>query len=81
MNPQIYVLDEPSANLDHEAMGKLRRILEIVKKGGHTVLIAEHRCQLVSEGRRKQRPHAERHSGIFHRKYLPASASSACHTG
>ena len=31
MNPQVYVLDEPSANLDHEAMGKLRRILVFVK--------------------------------------------------
>ena len=48
MNPQVYVLDEPSANLDHEAMGKLRRILEIVKKGGHTVLIAEHRLSYLS---------------------------------
>lgn len=48
MNPQVYVLDEPSANLDHEAMGKLRRILKIVKKGGHTVLIAEHRLSYLS---------------------------------
>lgn len=48
MNPQVYDLDEPSANLDHEAMGKLRRILEIVKKGGHTVLIAEHRLSYLS---------------------------------
>ena len=48
MNPQVYVLDEPSANLDHAAMGKLRRILEIVKKGGHTVLIAEHRLSYLS---------------------------------
>ena len=48
MNPQVYVLDEPSANLDHEAMGKLRRILESVKKGGHTVLIAEHRLSYLS---------------------------------
>ena len=48
MNPQIYVLDEPSANLDHEAMGKLRSILEAVKKGGHTVLIAEHRLSYLS---------------------------------
>lgn len=47
MNPQVYVLDEPSANLDHEAMGKLRRILEIVKKSGHTVLIAEHRLYIL----------------------------------
>ena len=47
MNPQVYVLDEPSANLDHEAMGKLRKILEIVKKGDHTVLIAEHRLSYL----------------------------------
>ena len=47
MNPQVYVLDEPSANLDHKAMGKLCRILEIVKKGGHTVLIAEHRLSYL----------------------------------
>ena len=40
MNPQVYVLDEPSANLDHEAMGRLRKILETVKREGHTVLIA-----------------------------------------
>lgn len=47
MNPQVYVLDEPSANLDHEAMEKLRRILETVKKSGHTVLIAEHRLSYL----------------------------------
>ena len=48
MNPQVYVLDEPSANLDHEAMGKLRKILETVKKSGQTVLIAEHRLSYLS---------------------------------
>lgn len=48
MNPQVYVLDEPSANLNHKAMGKLRRILENVKKRGHTVLIAEHRLSYLS---------------------------------
>lgn len=47
MNPQIYVLDEPSANLDHEAIEKLRKILETVKKSGHTVLIAEHRISYL----------------------------------
>ena len=47
MNPQVYVLDEPSANLDYEAMEKLRRILENVKKRGHTVLIAEHRLSYL----------------------------------
>ena len=47
MNPQIYVLDEPSANLDYEAIEKLRKILETVKNGGHTVLIAEHRLSYM----------------------------------
>lgn len=47
MNPQIYVLDEPSANLDHEAIEKLRKILETVKKSDHTVLIAEHRISYL----------------------------------
>ena len=47
MNPQIYVLDEPSANLDHEAIEKLRKILGTVKKSGHTVLIAEHRISYL----------------------------------
>ena len=47
MNPQVYVLDEPSANLDHEAMGRLRKILETVKREGHTVLIAEHRLSYL----------------------------------
>lgn len=47
MNPQIYVLDEPSANLDYEAIEKLRKILETVKNGGHTVLIAEHRLSYL----------------------------------
>lgn len=47
MNPQIYVLDEPSANLDYEAIEKLRKILETVKNGGHTVLIAEHRISYL----------------------------------
>ena len=40
MNPQVYVLDEPSANLDQSAIVKLRTILETIKKSGRTVLIA-----------------------------------------
>ena len=47
MNPRIYVLDEPSANLDHAAMGKLRTALKTVKKNGCTVLIAEHRLSYL----------------------------------
>lgn len=47
MNPRVYVLDEPSANLDHAAMEKLRTALKTVKKNGCTVLIAEHRLSYL----------------------------------
>ena len=43
MDPALYVLDEPSANLDDCAMGTLRRLLRILKAQGKTILIAEHR--------------------------------------
>lgn len=43
MEPQVYVLDEPSANLDMEAIHKLCERLEVIRKKGHTVVVAEHR--------------------------------------
>ena len=48
MDPQVYVLDEPSANLDQSAIVKLRTILEAIKKSGRTVLIAEHRLSYLN---------------------------------
>ena len=47
MNPRVYILDEPSANLDHAAMEQLRTALKTVKKNGCTVLIAEHRLSYL----------------------------------
>lgn len=47
MNPKVYVLDEPSANLDAEGMEKLCKRLEVIKKGGHTVVVAEHRLSYL----------------------------------
>ncbi|MFT8888819.1 MAG: energy-coupling factor ABC transporter ATP-binding protein [Ethanoligenens sp.] len=47
MNPDIYVLDEPSANLDMEAIDKLRKILIHLKQRGKTILIAEHRLHYL----------------------------------
>lgn len=41
--PNIIVLDEPSSNLDHDAIGRLTKILERWKKEGKTIVIAEHR--------------------------------------
>lgn len=43
MSPQVYVLDEPSSNLDVQAIGKLRKILTLLKQQGKTIIIAEHR--------------------------------------
>ena len=43
MRPSVYVLDEPSANLDMSAVERLRRILALLKRQGATIVIAEHR--------------------------------------
>ncbi|MDD6795600.1 MAG: ABC transporter ATP-binding protein [Clostridiaceae bacterium] len=43
MDPQIIVLDEPSANLDVKTIDVLKRQLKHVKEMGHTIIIAEHR--------------------------------------
>lgn len=43
LRPQIYVLDEPSANLDGEATHTLQVILRRLKAAGHTIVVAEHR--------------------------------------
>lgn len=43
MDPEVYVLDEPSANLDAVGIAKLCRRLEVIKREGHTVIVAEHR--------------------------------------
>lgn len=39
LNPDIYVLDEPSSNLDPEAIQELRRLLLFIKEQGKTILV------------------------------------------
>ncbi|MDR1440207.1 MAG: ATP-binding cassette domain-containing protein [Clostridiales bacterium] len=41
--PQVYVLDEPSSNLDRKAIRRLRDVLGKIKQGGRTVVVSEHR--------------------------------------
>lgn len=48
-NQKIYVLDEPSANLDSQATLELQSILMDWKKAGHTIIIAEHRLYYLSD--------------------------------
>lgn len=39
----IFFLDEPSANLDYQAIENLKRILGILKQKGKTIIVAEHK--------------------------------------
>ncbi len=43
MNPKVYVLDEPTANIDKTTILKIREIIEKLKTAGHTISICEHR--------------------------------------
>ena len=49
MEPEIYLLDEPSSNLDPAAIGDLRARLRLVKAQGKTVLVAEHRLYYLMD--------------------------------
>lgn len=46
-DPEIIVLDEPSANLDIETIKVLTGILEKIKAAGKTIVIAEHRLSYL----------------------------------
>jgi energy-coupling factor transporter ATP-binding protein EcfA2 len=49
IDPEVYVLDEPSANLDIAATEVLREALHQLKAQGKTVVIAEHRLYYLME--------------------------------
>ena len=49
VNPDIYVLDEPSSNLDNHAINELRSMLQFLKAQGKTIVIAEHRIRYLKE--------------------------------
>ena len=48
MGPSVYVFDEPSANLDMEAVEALRKALSELKREGNTVVVLEHRLFYLS---------------------------------
>ena len=43
MQPYIFVLDEPSANLDIHSTKMLGDLLKTLKEQGHTIIVSEHR--------------------------------------
>ena len=48
-DPQVFVLDEPSSNLDKRAIQRLHRMLVKIKAAGKTVVIAEHRLYYLMD--------------------------------
>ncbi|QSQ14513.1 ABC transporter ATP-binding protein [Myxococcus landrumensis] len=48
MRPSVYVLDEPSANLDPQATRHLGLIIDMLRKDGAVVLVAEHRLYYLA---------------------------------
>ena len=48
LNPDIFVLDEPSSNLDPEAIQELRRLLLLIKAQGKTIVGSEHRLYFLN---------------------------------
>lgn len=49
MNPEIYVLDEPSANLDRASTLTLGNQLKHIKSQGKTIIVAEHRLYYLTD--------------------------------
>jgi len=43
MRPDVYVLDEPTSNLDQDGIDMLGEVLRIWKSEGKTIIVAEHR--------------------------------------
>lgn len=48
-NPTLYILDEPTANLDQEATSKIRAQVEAAIASGKTVIVAEHRLDFIAD--------------------------------
>jgi energy-coupling factor transporter ATP-binding protein EcfA2 len=48
MRPSVYVLDEPSANLDPQATRHLGTIIDLLRQDGAVVMVAEHRLYYLA---------------------------------
>ncbi|NFE80302.1 energy-coupling factor ABC transporter ATP-binding protein [Clostridium sporogenes] len=49
VNPEVYVLDEPTANLDKKSIQILKKQLEKIKSLGKTIVIADHRLYYLAD--------------------------------
>ena len=48
-NPDIFVLDEPSSNLDFHSVLELKKLIEKIRQQGKTIIIAEHRLWYLTD--------------------------------
>ena len=49
LHPEVFVLDEPTSNLDVDAIEDLKKTLMLWKSQGKTIVIAEHRLYWLTE--------------------------------
>ncbi|KAF1305104.1 ABC transporter ATP-binding protein [Enterococcus saccharolyticus] len=49
LTPKLFLLDEPSSNLDQVTVEKLKKYLSWLKSEGFTIIIAEHRLSYLME--------------------------------
>ena len=49
MEPDILVIDEPTSQLDPEGTEDIFKIIEIMKNKGKTIILVEHKIELVAE--------------------------------
>ena len=49
LSPEVIVLDEPSSNLDHQAIKRLASVMRRWKDEGKTIVVAEHRLFYLRE--------------------------------
>ena len=49
MHPDVYLLDEPSSNLDTRSVDELKEQLKVMKEDGKTILISEHRIYYLMD--------------------------------
>ena len=49
MHPDVYLLDEPSSNLDMDSIEELKEQLKVIKAQGRSIVISEHRIYYLMD--------------------------------
>ncbi|MEH7176864.1 energy-coupling factor ABC transporter ATP-binding protein [Neobacillus vireti] len=49
MEPEILVIDEPTSQLDPQGTEEIFKIIELMKHKGKTIILAEHKIELIAE--------------------------------